>query len=77
MTKEKLLTKKRRYYFDFKCVKCGFPNIGNTESDNKAGLSLIDYGIDCCNCAHLNAVDLEVKYYKIVEIQISKEDWEK
>jgi hypothetical protein len=53
------------------------PNIGQTESDSKPGLALKGFGMDCVNCAHLNEVDLTVKYFKIAQIEITQEEFEK
>lgn len=76
MGKEKFLTGERRYHYDFKCKKCNQHNIGFMKTEFKGGIVEKGFGFECEFCKTENIIDLILRYYKTVEIEITQDMWE-
>jgi hypothetical protein len=71
---DKTVKKERRYYYNFLCIKCAKHNVGFITSDSKAGLATT-YEYECDYCSNTQKITLTPRYLKVMEIEITKEDW--
>lgn len=76
MGKEKFLSGDRRYHYDFKCKKCNERNVGFMKTAFRGGIVEKGFGFNCEFCGTENDIDLTVRYYKTVEIEIDQKMWE-
>jgi ribosomal protein L44E len=55
----------RRYYYDFKCVKCKKHHEGYEVTAFKGGLVIKRFQMYCDYCNAVNEINFTVKYHRI------------
>ena len=73
--KEHVISRDRRYYYDFVCEKCKKRNKGYEMSSVKGGLATKEFLYHCNLCDKINVIDFDLKYMKTVQIEITEEEF--
>ena len=76
MQLQKYISSERRYLYHFKCQKCQQLNKGFMKTAFAGGLQENGFNFNCEFCDTENKIDLEVKYYQTIEVEITKEEFE-